>query len=95
MPPSHACPEDLAVLSAALSATGDHSAAAGEELLDHMATVGDHATQTALEATVDEAVDALRELSATCRELALSLGPDVRPGRAGSPSPAPRTQERR
>lgn len=75
MPPSHPRPEDVTALSEALSATGDHCTTAGEELLDHMVTVGDHATQAALEGVVDDAVDALRELSATCRELTLSLGP--------------------
>ena len=74
MPPSHPRPEAITALSQALSATGDHAATAGEDLLDHLATVGDHATQAALETMVDDAVDALRELSATCRELALSLG---------------------
>ena len=48
---------------------------AGELLLDHLVTVGDHATQQALDAMVDDAVDGLREISAGCRELALSLGP--------------------
>ncbi|GAB0024697.1 hypothetical protein VN1338_37110 [Helicobacter pylori] len=63
------------MLADALSATGEHTAAAGELLLDHLVTVGDHATQQALDAMVDDAVDGLREISAGCRELALSLGP--------------------
>ncbi|MGO1167111.1 MAG: hypothetical protein ACTMHL_10895 [Janibacter sp.] len=88
MPPSHPRPEDLTALSAALSATGDDCSVADEELLDHMVTVGDHATQAALEGVVDDAVDALRELSATCRELTLALGPL---GAAESPRTAPAT----
>ncbi len=80
MPPSHPRPEDLATLSAALSDTGDHCAAAGEDLLDHLVTVGDHTTQAALEEVVDGAVDVLRELSASSRELVLSLGPEARAG---------------
>lgn len=75
MPPSHPRPEDLTELSGTVSATADHCILASEELLDHMVTVGDHGTQAALECVVDDAVDALRELSATCRELALSFGP--------------------
>lgn len=78
MPPSHPRPEDLAVLSSALSDTGDHCAAAGEELLDHLVTVGDHPTQVALEEAVDGAADVLRELSASARELVLALGPEAR-----------------
>lgn len=87
MPPSHPHPEAITALSGALSATGGHAAVAGEELLDHLVTVGDHTTQAALECVVDDAVDALRELSATCRELALSLGPDGtdRPARTETP----------
>ncbi|WP_338748256.1 hypothetical protein [Janibacter alittae] len=85
MPPSHPRPQDAATLVDALTATGDHCAADGEELIDHMVTVGDHTTQTALETTIDAAVDVLRELSATCRELALALSADAapahRPGR--------------
>ena len=34
MPPSHPRPEDIQVLAEALSATGEHTAAAGELLLD-------------------------------------------------------------
>lgn len=84
MPPSHPRPEDLTALGEALSATGDHAAAEGENLLDHLVTVGDHGAQTALEEVVDAAVDALRELSATCRELSLSLDtqPAHGPGRS-------------
>lgn len=79
MPPSHPRPEDLTALSAALSATGDHAAGADDEVLDHMVTVGDHTTQAAVEGVVDHAVDALRELSATCRELTLAIGPHGAP----------------
>lgn len=79
MPPSHPRPEDAATLVDALTATGDHCAADGEELIDHMVTVGDHATQAALETTIDAAVDVLRELSATCRELSLALSADAAP----------------
>lgn len=79
MPPSHPRPEDVAALVDALTTTGDHCADDGDELLDHMATVGDHATQAALERTIDTAVDTLRELSATCRELSLSLSADAAP----------------
>lgn len=79
MPPSHPRPEDVAALVDALTTTGDHCADDGDELLDHMVTVGDHATQAALEATIDAAVDTLRELSATCRELSLSLSADATP----------------
>lgn len=86
MPPSHPHPEAITALSGALSATGGHAAVAGEELLDHLVTVGDHATQAALEAVVDDAVDALRELSATCRELALALGPDGAAAGAETPT---------
>lgn len=85
MPPSHPRPEDLTALSAALSGTGDRCAEAGEELLDHLVTVGDHTTQAALEEVVDGAVDALRELSASCRELVLTLGPKTTAGRASTP----------
>lgn len=87
MPPSHPRPEDLTALSAALSDTGDHCAEAGEELLDHLVTVGDHTTQAALEEVVDGAVDTLRELSATCRELVLSLGSEAAAGRMSAPDP--------
>ena len=52
MPPSHPRPEDLDALVDALSATGEHTAATGELLLDHLVTVGDHATQRALDGTV-------------------------------------------
>lgn len=95
MPPSHPRPDDLTALSAALSATAEHSVTAGEELLGHMVTVGDHATQVALEDVVDEAVDALRELSATCRELVLSLSPDVGPARTDAPSAATAARQHR
>ncbi len=95
MPPSHPRPDDLTALSAALSATADHSVSAGEELLGHMVTVGDHPAQVALEGVVDDAVDALRELSATCRELVLLLGPDVRPVRSEAPSTASADRQRR
>lgn len=84
MPPSHPRPEDLAALSTALSDTGDHCAEAGEEILDHMVTVGDHSTQAELEDVVDRAADVLRELSATCRELVLSLGPETHVERTAS-----------
>lgn len=89
MPPSHPRPEAVATLVDALTATGDHCAADGEELLDHMATVGDHATQAALEETVDAAVDTLRELSATCRELSLALSADAAPARRSSTDTTP------
>lgn len=75
MPPSHPRPEDLDALVDALSATGEHTAATGELLLDHLVTVGDHATQRVLDGMVDDTVDSLREISAGCRELALALGP--------------------
>ncbi|MEK4241574.1 MULTISPECIES: hypothetical protein [unclassified Janibacter] len=75
MPPSHPRPEDLDALVDALSATGEHTAATGELLLDHLVTVGDHATQRALDGMVDDTVDSLREISAGCRELALAMGP--------------------
>ncbi len=77
MPPSHPRPEDVATLVDALTTTGEHCADDGDELLDHMVTVGDHATQAALETMIDAAVDALRELSASCRELSLSLSADT------------------
>ena len=38
MPPSHPRPEDLDALVDALSATGEHTAATGELLLDHLVT---------------------------------------------------------
>lgn len=81
MPPSHPRPDAVAALVDALTATGDHCVANGDELLDHMVTVGDHATQAALETTVDTAVDVLRELTATCRELSLALSADASPAR--------------
>lgn len=84
MPPSHPRPEDVAALVDALTTTGDHCADDGDGLLDHMVTVGDHATQAALESTIDTAVDTLRELSATCRELSLSLSTDAAPTRPTS-----------
>lgn len=74
MPPSHPRPEDLAALWSAMSSTAEHAAASGELLLDHMVTVGDHTTQSAVDGVVDAAVDALREISASCRESALSMG---------------------
>lgn len=81
MPPSHPRPEDLTALGAAMSSTADDAAACGDQLLDHLVTVGDHASQIALDGFVDEAVDILRELSAGCRELALTL----RSGAASAP----------
>ncbi len=72
--PSHPRPEDLTALAAALSATADHCTSDGDDLLDHLVTVGDHATQASLESLVDAAVDVLRELSAASRELALAVG---------------------
>lgn len=93
MPPSHPGPDDLTALTAALSATAEHSVTAGEELLEHMVTVGDHAAQAALEDVVDGAVDALRELSATCRELALSLRAGTVPTRSDADAVA--TADRR
>lgn len=95
MPPSSPRPEDLTALGEALSTTGDHAAEEGEELLDHLATVGDHGTQAALEGLVDDAVDALRELSATCRELTLSLGAPSAPGPARSVPTDDGVRERR
>lgn len=92
MPPSHPRPEDIQVLAEALSATGEHTAAAGELLLDHLVTVGDHATQQALDGMVDDAVDGLRDISAGCRELALSLGPVA--ARASAPDRATGTGTR-
>lgn len=77
MPPSHPRPEDLAALGDALSTTGGHTAEVGELLLDHLVTAGDHATQQALDGFVDDCVDALREISAGARELALGLGPQA------------------
>lgn len=56
-----------------MSTTAEDATAAGETLLGHMVTVGDRATQGAVDDLVDDAVDMLRELSASCRELALSL----------------------
>ena len=81
MPPSHPRPETVSTLVDALSRTGEHCADDGEVLLDHLVTVGDHGTQAALESTVDAAVDVLRELSATHRELALALATDTSPTR--------------
>ena len=75
MPPSHPRPEDLDALVDALSATGEHTAAAGELLLGHLVTVGDHATQRALDGMVDDTVDSLRATSAGCRALAPAIGP--------------------
>lgn len=86
MPPSHPRPEDLAALGADLSATAGHAAESGEQLLDEMVTIGDHATQRAVDDLVDDAVDALRELAATCREIALtvSAGASPSPGSAST-----------
>lgn len=81
MPPSHPRPEDVTALVDALTVTGDHCVASGDELLDRMVTVGDHDTQLALESAVDSAVDVMRELSATCRELALAVSADAAPAR--------------
>lgn len=74
MPPSHPRPEDLAALWSAMSSTAEHAATAGEQLLDHMVTVGDHTTQSAVDGAVDAAVDVLREISTSCRESALGVG---------------------
>lgn len=95
MPPSHPRPADLSALATTLSDTGNHCAEVSEELLDHMVTVGDHTSQAALEAVVDGAVDTLRELSATCQELVLSLGPEVHAGRTSDRSSPARTWEHR
>lgn len=88
--PSHPRPEDLTALAAALSATADHCTSDGDDLLDHLVTVGDHATQASLEALVDHAVDVLRELAATSRELALAVGA----GAGASAGAAERPRER-
>lgn len=82
MPPSHPRPEDLATLRAALSATSEHAVTAGDDLLAAMVTVGDHTTQTAVDDLVDTAADVLREISAGCSELALSLAASL-PARSG------------
>lgn len=82
MPPSLPRTEDVLALSEALARTGEHAESAGEEILDHLVTVGDHATQAALEGLVDTSVDSLRELSATCRELTLSLAAGPGTGRS-------------
>lgn len=73
MPPSHPRPEDLAALGTALSAAAEHTATASEHLLDHMVTVGDHATQAAVDGLIDASADALREISVSARELTLGL----------------------
>lgn len=95
MPPSHPRPADLTVLHDALTATGEHCATDSELLLDHMVTVGDHGAQSALETVVDDAVDALRELSATCRELALGLPGASAPGLTPTSAPTACTSESR
>lgn len=82
MPPSHPRTEDVLALSEALARTGEHAESAGDELLEHLVTVGDQPTQAALEELVDTAVDGLRELTATCRELTLPLAADLAPGRS-------------
>lgn len=96
MPPSpHPRPEDLSALVDVLTVTGDHCAGAGDDLLRHMATVGDHTTQAALETLVDHAVDAVRELSATYRELTLSLNSDAAPASSRSVRDTPAASEQR
>lgn len=90
MLPSHPRPEDLVALAGVLSTSGEHAAGAGEDLLDHMVTVGDHATQSAVDDLVDAAVDALREWSASCRELSLVVnagGSSREPAPSGEPAP--------
>ena len=86
MPPSHPRPEDLTTLVDVLATTADHCASDGEDLLDHMVSVGDHATQACLEALIDDAVDVLREITATCRELAFAVGAGSSPTLAQSPA---------
>ncbi|KRE37703.1 hypothetical protein ASG73_08630 [Janibacter sp. Soil728] len=56
-----------------MSAVAEHTAALGEHLLDHMVTVGDHTAQAALDGTIDAAIDTLREICASGREIALGL----------------------
>jgi hypothetical protein len=73
MPPTHPRPEDLDELGAAMSAVAAHAAAVGEHLLDHMVTVGDHTAQSAVDGTIDAAIDTLREIGASSREIALGL----------------------
>ncbi|MCT2292520.1 hypothetical protein [Janibacter hoylei] len=79
MPPSHPRPEDLTALGTALSAAAESAATGGEALLDTMVSVGDHATQTAVDALVDAAIDTLRELSASCREISLAVSGHASP----------------
>lgn len=97
MPPSHPRPEDLAALGGVVSATAEHAATAGEQLLDHMVTVGDHSAQAVVDSLIDEAVDVLRELSASCRELSLSLnalaGPVTRTDARDEHQQSARTKE--
>lgn len=97
MPPSHPRPEDLAALGGVVSATAEHAATAGEQLLDHMVTVGDHSAQAVVDSLIDEAVDVLRELSASCREMSLSLcaltGPEAGPDVRGEHRPSVRPRE--
>lgn len=72
MPPSHPRTEDLGAVAGVLAATGEHAASAAEQLLTHLASVGDRAAQAAVDDLVDTAADTLHDLSATCGELALT-----------------------
>lgn len=73
---AHPGPEELAALAAEVSATTGHLAAADADLLGHAVILGDHTTQAAVDDMVDDALEALRELTVSCREVSLALAAD-------------------
>lgn len=70
----HPHPDRLVDLGRAAGDLGRAAAATGDELLDALTMVGDHATQRAVDDAVDVLVAALREVSADMSEMALVLG---------------------
>lgn len=70
----HPEPERLTTLARACGDLSRTAGTASEDLLDALVTVGDHATQRALDDAVDALAAGLRTVGADCAELAVVLG---------------------
>ncbi len=86
---AHPDPERLAPLAGSLASLARHGRQADAELLDQQVIVGDRAAQGAVDALVDDALEALRELTTSCRELGITLA-----GSADGPGSTPRSSSR-
>lgn len=85
---THPDPSVLRALADAAGALGTTAAAAGDDLLDELAILGDHGTQRAVDDAVDAIVATLRTVSADAGELAFAIGSQA-PGSTTRSAPVP------